>query len=77
MKMLKNGCARLQLAAVQCNYKNIYGQWKELFIHGLNDIKMLAEIINALTKAEKNTNVTSEQVLAWEKRGPRGQAISH
>ena len=29
---------------------------------------MLSEIINELTKAEKNANVTSKQVLAWAKR---------
>ena len=28
---------------------------------------MLAEIISELTKAEENTNVTSEQVFAWAK----------
>ena len=56
-----------RLAAVQCNYKEIDRQLKEQFIHGLNDNDMLAEIIRELTKAEKNTAVTSEQVLVWAK----------
>ena len=30
---------------------------------------MLAEVIRDLIKAEKNTNDTSEQLLAWERRG--------
>ena len=36
---------RLRLGAVECNYKEIDGQWKEQFIHRLNDNDMLAEVI--------------------------------
>ena len=50
---------RLQLTAVQCNYKGINGQ----FINRLNDNEMLVEIIRELTRTEENKNVQSEQVL--------------
>ena len=59
---------RLRLAAVECNYKEIDRQFKEPFIHGLNDNDMLAEIIRELTKANKSTAVASEQVPVWAKR---------
>ena len=42
---------RLQLAAVECNYKEIDRKLKEEFIHGLNDTQMSIEIICELTKA--------------------------
>ena len=41
---------------------------KEQFIHRLNDIDILAEIMTELTKAEESTDVTSEQVLVWAKK---------
>ena len=37
---------------------------------------MLADIINELTKAEENVNVTSEQVLPWAKRAEAQRAQS-
>ena len=36
---------RLQLSAIECNYKELDRQLKQKFIHGLNDIDMLGEII--------------------------------
>ena len=36
---------RLKLGAIDCNYKEIDRQLKEQFIHGLNGIDILAEII--------------------------------
>ena len=59
---------RLRLATEEGNYKVIDRQLKEQFIHGLNDNDMLVEIIRGLSKAEKSTAVTSEQVLVWAKR---------
>ena len=38
---------RLQLAAVECNYKEIDRQLKEQFIHGFNDNDMLEDIENS------------------------------
>ena len=40
---------RLHIAAVDCNYQEVDRQLKEQFIHGLNDIYMLEEIIKELT----------------------------
>ena len=54
---------RFQLAAVECNYKEIDRQLKEQFIHRLNDNDMPAEIIRELTKAKESTAVKREQVL--------------
>ena len=59
---------RHELAAVQCNYKEIDRELKEQFIHRLNDNEMLAEIIRALTKTVENQIMSSKQVLAWAKR---------
>ena len=41
---------RLWLLAIECNYKEIYRQLKEQFIHGLNNTEMLGEIIKNLQK---------------------------
>ena len=60
--------SRLQLTAVECNYKDIDRQLKEQFIHGLNDNDILVDIIRKLSKREESKNVTSGQVLAWAKR---------
>ena len=59
---------RLRLAAVECNYKETDGQWKEQFIHVLNNNDMLAKIIRKLSKAGESTAVKSEKVLVWAKR---------
>ena len=40
---------RLCVVAAVCNYKEIYCQLKEQFIHGLNDKNMLDEVIRELT----------------------------
>ena len=39
----------LRLAAEECNYRGIDGQWKEQFMHRLNGNDMLAEIIRDFT----------------------------
>ena len=36
---------RFWLLAIECHYKELDGQLKEQFIHGLNDTDMLGEII--------------------------------
>ena len=51
--------SRLRLAAVKCNYKEIYGQLKEEVIQWFNDSDILAEIITEATYAEESTAVTS------------------
>ena len=51
------------MAAEECNYRGIDGQWKEQFMHRLNGNDMLAEIIRDFTKAEESTAVASEQEL--------------
>ena len=50
---------RLQLSSVECNYQEIDRQWKEQFIHGLNDMDMLGKIIRELTKVKIGSVVTS------------------
>ena len=58
---------RFQLSAVECNYQEINRQLKEQFIHGLNDMDMLQEIIRELTKVKTDSVITSEDVLALAK----------
>ena len=55
---------RLHVAVVECNYREVDGQLKEQFIHGLNDRCMFKEIIKELTSTNKNEQITSEGVLA-------------
>ena len=64
------------IAALEDNYKQIDRQLKEQFIHGLNDNDILVEIIKELTKIEASKDVTSEQVLAWEKESGTQKAQS-
>ena len=59
---------RLKLAAVECNYTEMYRQLKEQFIHGLNDNDILVIIIRELTKTEESKDVESKEVLAWAER---------
>ena len=59
---------RFRLAAVWYKYKEIDGQLKEQFIHGLNDNDMLEEIIRELTRAKESAAVASEQILILAKR---------
>ena len=59
---------RLQLSAIECNYKELNRQLKEQFMHGINDTDMLGEIIRELTKIQENTEITSENMLCWAKR---------
>ena len=59
---------RLWLLAIECNYKELDRQLKEQFIHGINDTKMLVEIVKELTKICENDKITSENVLSWAKR---------
>ena len=44
---------RLQLSAIDCNYKELDRQLKEQFIHSLLDNDMLAQIIRELIKYGK------------------------
>ena len=50
---------RLRLAVVECNYRDVDRQFKEQFVHGLNNNDMLTEIIRELSKAEENVDTTS------------------
>ena len=58
MREWKNGWVGLRTAVVKCNYKEIDRQLKEQFIHGLNDVEMLVEIIKELTKCEGKYHLT-------------------
>ena len=49
---------RLHVAAAECNYRELDGQFKEQFIHGLNDKCMLDEMIRELTAKYNNEQVT-------------------
>ena len=55
---------RLHMAAAECGYKEIDRQFKEQFIHSLNDKGMLGEIIKELTIKSNDEQTTSEGVLA-------------
>ena len=57
-----------EIAAIECNYKEIHRQLKEQFIHGLNDTDISAEIIRQLTKIHEDTEVTDGKVVSWAKR---------
>ena len=54
---------KIRVAAIECNYKELDRQLKKQFIHGLNDIDMLVEILRELTNHCENMLVASEQVL--------------
>ena len=51
---------------MECNYKEVDRQLKELVIHRLNDSGMLTEIIMELTKSDENM-IPTECMLTWEK----------
>ena len=53
---------RLHVVAVECNYREVYIQLKEQFIHGLNDRCILEEIIKELTATNDDEQITSEGV---------------
>ena len=59
---------RLYVAAVECNYQEVDRQFKEQFIHGLNDRHMLEEIIKELTVTNNDDHITNGGMLAWGKR---------
>ena len=59
---------RLCVAVAECNYREVDGQLKEQFIHGLNDKMMLDEVIRELTAKSNNKQTTSENVSVWAKR---------
>ena len=58
----------LCVTAVECNYQEIDRQFKEQFIHSLNDKHMLEEIIKELTVTSNDDHIMSGDVLAWAKR---------
>ena len=58
---------RLWVATVECNYQEDDRQFKEQFIHGLNDKSMLEEIIKELTTARNDDHITSGGALALPK----------
>ena len=59
---------RLHVVAVECNYREVDRQLKELLIHRLNDKCMLKEIIKEVTITQNDDQITSEGMLAWTKR---------
>ena len=67
---------RLQIAAVECNYKEVDRQLKEQFIHGLNDRVMLDEIVRELMAKNNSRQMNSEDVLLWARqiKAQRAQA---
>ena len=56
---------KLCIAAVECNYQEVYRQLKEQFIHDLNDRYMLEKIIKELIAAKTDDHITSGGMLAW------------
>ena len=58
----------VEVAAAECNYREVDRQLKEQFIHGLNDKTMLDEVIRELTAKNNNEQTTSKDVLVWAKR---------
>ena len=52
---------RLWLSAVECYYQDLDRQLNEQFIHRLNDMEMLREIIWELTKVKVDSNIMSEK----------------
>ena len=59
---------RLHVVAVKCNYQEVDRQLKEQFIHGLNGMHMLEEIIKELKATNNDDHITSGGMLAWAKR---------
>ena len=53
------------MAAAECGYKEVDSQFKEQFIHGLNDKIMLDEFIRELMSRTGNVQTTSKDVLEW------------
>ena len=64
----------LQMAAVECGYKEVDRQLKEQFIYRLNDKIMLDEIIRELTSRTNNVQMISKDVLVWAK-GIKAQRV--
>ena len=62
-KNVEKWMGRLRISAEECNYKEVDGQKKNQFIHGVNDNDMIIDVIKRLTKLEDNSNMESEQVL--------------
>ena len=59
---------RLQIAVVECNYKEVDRQLKEQFIHGLNDRAMLDEVVRELMAKNSSKQTNSEDVLLWARQ---------
>ena len=59
---------RLQIAAVECNYKEVDRQLKEQFIHGLIDRVMLDEIVRELMAKNNSKQMNSEDILLWARQ---------
>ena len=61
---------------MECNNKELDRKLKEQFIHGLNDTDKLGDIIQELTKINKNEKITNKNVLLWAKRAKMQRAQS-
>ena len=61
----------------ECKYKEKDRRLKEQFINGINDDKMMAEIIGELTTVKKTTEITSEQVIDWAIRWKHKEHEKH
>ena len=60
---------RLQLLAIECNYKKLDRQLKEQFIYGLNDIEMLGAVSKELTKIYENDKNHHQKCVVLGKKG--------
>ena len=66
-KNVEEWMGRLHIAAVEYNYQKVDRQFKEQFIHGLNDKHMMEEFIKELTVTKNDDHITSGGVLACAK----------
>ena len=67
---------RLRLTDVECNYQEIDRQLREQFIHGLNDIDMLVEILMKIKTVRSGQRQSKKKPHAHTKR-PMKQHCSH
>ena len=64
---------RLWVAAVECNCQEVNRHLKKQFIHGLNELCMLEEVIKELTATKNDDHMTSRGVsMGQEGRGTEG-----
>ena len=68
-EIVKEGMARLRHKATECQYDMQYTrQFKERYIHGMNDNTITTEIICGLMTTAESNDITSALVLSLAKR---------